>query len=109
MDTSRDVFHGGTPCAVKVARTVWVRGKVGDNIKNLPIDITYLTDITAENVGGIAVDCNCAYRATGVYLHQLKPVKTLRACQPQRGLKKRVRRLRKQKEVTGLRHGEIKA
>lgn len=27
----------GTPCAVKVARTVWGGGKLGDNIKKLPI------------------------------------------------------------------------
>lgn len=30
----------GTPCAMKVACTVWVRGKDGDNLKLLPIDIT---------------------------------------------------------------------
>ncbi|EOF89613.1 hypothetical protein SKG_02699, partial [Enterococcus faecium EnGen0166] len=29
----------GTPCAVKVARTVWTGGKDGDNIKLLPIGI----------------------------------------------------------------------
>ena len=29
----------GTPCAVKVARTVWAGGKVRDNIKDLPISI----------------------------------------------------------------------
>ena len=29
----------GTPCAVKVARTVWIGGKGGDCIKTLPIDI----------------------------------------------------------------------
>ncbi len=29
----------GTPCAVKVARTVWTGGKPGDNIKGLPISI----------------------------------------------------------------------
>ena len=29
----------GTPCAVKVARTVWSGGKPGDNIKWLPITI----------------------------------------------------------------------
>lgn len=27
----------GTPYAMKVARTVWDGGKIGDNIKNLPI------------------------------------------------------------------------
>lgn len=29
----------GTPCAVKAARTVWIGGKGGDDIKALPIDI----------------------------------------------------------------------
>jgi hypothetical protein len=29
----------GTPCAVKVARTVWSRGKSGDHLKGLPIAI----------------------------------------------------------------------
>ncbi len=29
----------GAPCAVKVARTVWRRGKGRDNIKALPIPI----------------------------------------------------------------------
>ena len=29
----------GTPCAVKAARTVWSRGKVGDYIKGLPMAI----------------------------------------------------------------------
>ncbi len=29
----------GTPCAVKVARTVWSGGKLGDCIKKLPITI----------------------------------------------------------------------
>ena len=29
----------GTPCAVKVACTVWTGGKAGDNIKGLPIGI----------------------------------------------------------------------
>ena len=36
--------NGGTPCAMKVACTVWVGGKVGDNIKYLPIDITNITN-----------------------------------------------------------------
>jgi len=27
----------GTPCAMKIARTVWSRGKGGDYIKTLPI------------------------------------------------------------------------
>ena len=29
----------GTPCAVKVACTVWSGGKLGDNLKKLPITI----------------------------------------------------------------------
>lgn len=31
--------NDGTPCAVKVACTVWSGGKLGDNIKELPITI----------------------------------------------------------------------
>ena len=31
--------NDGTPCAVKVACTVWSGGKSGDNIKGLPITI----------------------------------------------------------------------
>ena len=36
-----DYFIDGTPCAVKVACTVWSRGKDGDNIKILPIATVY--------------------------------------------------------------------
>ena len=32
-------FIDGTPCAGKLARTVWSGGKVRDNIKDLPITI----------------------------------------------------------------------
>lgn len=32
-------FIDGTPCAMKVARTVWSRGKDGDDFKVLPIAI----------------------------------------------------------------------
>jgi|GEM_PF-5089090 len=32
-------YNGGTPCAVKVARTVWSGGKGGDYLKALPIAI----------------------------------------------------------------------
>jgi len=53
-------FFDGKPCAVKVARTVWVGGKLGDNIKELPIDIrsicsSLLSDGMAEILlsGGI--------------------------------------------------------
>ena len=35
------ILIDGTPYAMKVARTVWVGGKCGDNIKALPIDIKY--------------------------------------------------------------------
>jgi hypothetical protein len=31
--------HDGTPCAVKVACTVWSGGKLRDNFKELPIAI----------------------------------------------------------------------
>ena len=34
----------GTPCAVKVARTVWSGGKSGDNTKGLPIAIQNIMD-----------------------------------------------------------------
>ena len=37
----------GTPCAVKVARTVWSRGKSGDYFKGLPIAIVNIADFTA--------------------------------------------------------------
>jgi len=33
----------GTPCAVKIAFTVWSRGKGEDNIKALPITIRSIT------------------------------------------------------------------
>ena len=39
MGTSRNEYFDGTPCAMKVACTVWTGGKVGDNIKGLPIGI----------------------------------------------------------------------
>ena len=39
MDTSQDGYLDGTPCAMKVACTVWTGGKVGDSIKDLPISI----------------------------------------------------------------------
>ena len=39
MGTSQDDHLDGTPCAMKVARTVWTGGKVGDSIKDLPISI----------------------------------------------------------------------
>ena len=39
MGTSQDGYLDGTPCAMKVACTVWSKGKVRDNIKDLPIAI----------------------------------------------------------------------
>jgi hypothetical protein len=39
MGTSQDGYLDGTPCAMKVACTVWTGGKAGDNIKCLPISI----------------------------------------------------------------------
>ena len=39
----------GTPCAVKVACTVWVGGKVGDYFKDLPIDIIDTADPPAAS------------------------------------------------------------
>lgn len=44
MGTSRDCYHGGTPCAMKVACTVWSRGKLGDDFKGLPIAIVDFAD-----------------------------------------------------------------
>ena len=34
-----ELKHDGTPCAVKVACTVWSGGKLGDYFKQLPITI----------------------------------------------------------------------
>ena len=45
----------GTPCAVKVACTVWVGGKAGDYIKRLPIGIIDTSDIAAENRLGFSL------------------------------------------------------
>ena len=39
MGTSQDGYLDGTPCAMKVACTVWTGGKVRDSIKDLPISI----------------------------------------------------------------------
>ena len=49
MGTSQDIYLDGTPCAMKVACTVWVRGKGRDNFKALPINIINFTDPSAEN------------------------------------------------------------
>lgn len=37
-------YDDGTPCAGKPACTVWSGGKVGDNIKDLPITIAGYAD-----------------------------------------------------------------
>lgn len=44
MGTSQDLYLDGTPCAMKVACTVWSRGKVRDCIKDLPIAIVNPSD-----------------------------------------------------------------
>lgn len=40
----------GTLYEVKVSRTVWSRGKIRDNIKDLPITITYISYIFQNNM-----------------------------------------------------------
>ena len=35
----KEKAYDGTPCEVKVSRTVWSGGKGGDNIKAIPITI----------------------------------------------------------------------
>ena len=47
MASSRDENLDGTPCAMKVACTVWLGGKVGDSIKYLPIEIVDSSDTAA--------------------------------------------------------------
>ena len=37
-------YNDGMPCAGKLACTVWMGGKAGDNIKCLPIHITSNAD-----------------------------------------------------------------
>ena len=49
MGTSQDDHLDGTPCAMKVACTVWSRGKVGDSIKDLPIAIVNPSDPTTTS------------------------------------------------------------
>ena len=41
------VMFDGTPCAVKVARTVWSGGKDGDYFKVLPIAIVNIANSPA--------------------------------------------------------------
>ena len=49
MGTSQDLYRDGTPCAMKVACTVWSRGKARDNIKGLPIAIVNPSDPTTTS------------------------------------------------------------
>jgi len=42
----RELTKDGTPCAVKIACTVWSGGKAGDYFKGLPI--TILINASAE-------------------------------------------------------------
>ena len=52
MGTSRYYYNDGTLCTMKVVCTVWVGGKVGDKIKNLPINMKELEgDMGDANVG----------------------------------------------------------
>lgn len=37
-------YNDGTPCAGKLARTVWSGGKPRDTVKGLPITITSYAD-----------------------------------------------------------------
>lgn len=69
MGTSQDGYLDGTPCAIKVACTVWSRGKARDNIKGLPIAIVNPPDFAV--VRFMNRKC-CAYLVTGAYLRELK-------------------------------------
>ncbi len=40
----------GTPCAVKVACTVWTGGKSGDNFKGLPIRILDENSVVVDHL-----------------------------------------------------------
>ena len=69
MGTSQDGYLDGTPCAMKVACTVWSRGKVRDSIKDLPIAIIDITDFAVVRFKNRKC---CAYLVTGAYLRELK-------------------------------------
>lgn len=69
MGTSQDGYLDGTPCAMKVACTVWSRGKARDNIKGLPIAIVDITDFAVVRFKNRKC---CAYLVTGAYLRELK-------------------------------------
>ena len=59
----RKYIYDGTPCAVKVARTVWSGGKVGDNLKDLPITILYSIGVDLMGVK-IELDSNAIAKLT---------------------------------------------
>lgn len=69
MGTSQDCYLDGTPCAMKVACTVWSRGKVRDCIKDLPIAIVDFTNFAVVRFQNRKC---CAYLVTGAYLRELK-------------------------------------
>jgi len=69
MGTSQDDYLDGTPCAMKVACTVWSRGKARDNIKGLPIAIVDFTNFAVVRFKNRKC---CAYLVTGAYLRELK-------------------------------------
>ena len=69
MGTSQDYYLDGTPCAMKVACTVWSRGKARDNIKGLPIAIINFTNFAVVRFKNRKC---CAYLVTGAYLSELK-------------------------------------
>ena len=69
MGTSQDSYLDGTPCAMKVACTVWSRGKAGDNIKCLPIAIVNPSNFAVVRFKNRKC---CAYLVTGAYLRELK-------------------------------------
>lgn len=43
-------FIDGTPCTVKVVRTVWSGGKDGDNFKVLPITIVNTANLNLQGI-----------------------------------------------------------
>lgn len=69
MGTSQDLYLDGTPCAMKVACTVWSRGKVRDCIKDLPIAVVNFTNFAVVRFKNRKC---CAYLVTGAYLRELK-------------------------------------
>ena len=68
-ELKKNYYLDGTPCAMKVACTVWSRGKAGDSIKCLPIAIINITDFAVVRFKNRKC---CAYLVTGAYLRELK-------------------------------------